>query len=316
MQRCDTESLGGLSMSPTVGVVIPCKNEIATIAACLRSVRAQGPAVTRVVVVDNGSTDGSAEVAAELADLVIALPGARISTLRNTGAQALGDVDAIAFVDADCVLDRGWLAAALPALVLHDVVGSRTTAPEGASWVARRWATIENVQAHGGSLAWSQHLLVRAATFRRLGGFDEQKPTGEDSDFSLRVREAGGSVALVDGMVAVHHGFPSTVSAFLRRERWHTSTPGWYARMSRRSRALVASTAVWGGVGVAAAAVAPAAGPRPVTWWLATTAVGVVGLGAVAGTSLRHAAPDGALMALWAANRASRLPGELGRAAA
>jgi glycosyltransferase involved in cell wall biosynthesis len=303
-------------MSPTVGVVIPCKNEIGTIAACLRSVRAQGPPVRRVVVVDNGSTDGSVEVARDLADDVLELRGGSISALRNAGARAVGDVDAIAFVDADCVLEPGWLDAALPALARHDLVGARTVAPSSATWVARRWAAIEMRQAHPDSLVWSQHLLVRATTFWRLGGFDEAKRTGEDSDLCLRLRESGGSVGLADGMVAVHHGFPPTVSAFLRRERWHTSTPGWYRRMSARSRAVVAGTAGWGAAGAAAAAAAGAGVSRPLGWWLAGTAAGVVGLGVIAGRSPRHAVPDGALMALWAVNRASRLPAELGRAAA
>jgi glycosyltransferase involved in cell wall biosynthesis len=295
--------------------VIPCKDEITTIEACIRSIRAQGPAVTRIVVVDNGSTDGSREVAAQVADDVLSVPTGTISALRNAGARAVGDVDAIGFVDADCVLEPGWLDAALPALQQHDLVGSRTLAPAEAAWVARRWATIEQEQAHGDSFVGSGHLLVRAETFRRLGGFDEDKPTNEDSDLCLRIRQVGGTVGLVAGMVVVHHGFPSTVPAFLRRERWHTSTPGWFGRMSGRSQTLVAGTALWGGVGIAAAAAAGAGAARPAMWWVAGTAAGLLGLGTVAGRSPRHAIPDGALMTLWALNRATRLPAELRRMA-
>lgn len=130
--------------SPTrIGVVIPCKNEIATIRRCLESVRAQQPAPARVVVVDNGSTDGSLEVARELADDVLEVPVGRIGELRNRGAAALGAVDAIAFVDSDCELSPGWLAAAISGLRSADLVGSRSSAPADATWVAAGWADLE-----------------------------------------------------------------------------------------------------------------------------------------------------------------------------
>lgn len=47
----------------TVGVVVPCKDEAATLRRCLLALRAQEPSVSRIVVVDNGSTDGSLEIA-------------------------------------------------------------------------------------------------------------------------------------------------------------------------------------------------------------------------------------------------------------
>jgi glycosyltransferase involved in cell wall biosynthesis len=109
-----------------VGVVVPCKNEAATIERCLASLRAQEPSPERIVVVDNGSTDGSREIAARLADDVLLLTDLRIGAMRNRGAQAVGEVDVYAFVDADCELAPGWVAAALEALETADLVGRRT----------------------------------------------------------------------------------------------------------------------------------------------------------------------------------------------
>ena len=297
-------------MPPRVGVVVPCKDEGTTIERCLLALRAQDPAPDRIVVVDNGSTDGSLEIARRLADEVLEVPEGRISTLRNLGAKAVGDAGVVAFVDADCEVAPGWLAAALAALEHADLVGSRSLAAPDAPWVAARWAVVEERTAHGASLLWSQHLAARADTFARLGGFDEGRPTGEDVDTSRRVQESGGRVEFVPGMVAVHHGFPADLPRFLRRERWHTRAPGWYGRMSRKSRLLVLAAAGWGAVG----AVAATSGRRPATAWAAGSTVAVPVVGAIAGRSWRHALPDGLLLSLWATVRVLRLPPEVGAA--
>lgn len=302
-------------MPPCVGVVVPCKDEIATIEKCLRSIRGQVPAVTRIVVVDNGSTDGSLDVARRLADEVLELPQARIGQMRNAGAERCADLDVLAFVDADCELEPGWLGAALHALETADLVGSRTFADAAAPWVAKRWAAIEAAQQHAGSLVWSQHLAIRASVFASLGGFDEALVTREDVDLSQRVRTGGGAVRLVPEMRVVHHGFPGTVSAFVRRERWHTGKPGWFAPMSAKSRGLVLGAAGWGvTTGVVAVAAAASGDARLAAAWGAGSVAGMAALGAVAGHSPKHAFPDGILMSLWALNRAVRLPRELGAA--
>src|SRR5215211_1532212 len=256
-----------------VAVVVPCKDEVGTIGTTLAALRAQEPAPDLVVVVDNRSSDGSLDVAKELADDVVELPSGSISAVRNAGAAAAGPVDVLAFVDADTEVQPGWLAAGLAALDAGaDLVGSRTQASPGAGWVASRWAHIEEVRAHGGSRVWSQHLILRAETFAALGGFAEI-PTGEDADLSMRTVEAGGVVELVPSMRAVHHGFPDDLRSFLRRERWHTRAPGWFARMSRGSRALVLAGAGWTAVGGLLAVRALAGrGAGPVSLWTAATA--------------------------------------------
>jgi hypothetical protein len=295
-----------------VGVVVPCKDEVATIERCLTALRAQDPPPARIVVVDNGSTDGSLGIARRHADEVLRIPDITISTMRNRGAQALGDVDVVAFVDADCEVAPGWIAAALDALEHADLAGWRSDAAADAPWVAGRWAAVEARQQHGQSYVWSQHLAIKADVFEKLEGFDETLPTGEDIDLSRRVVETGGAIEFVPGMVAIHHGFPGTVSGFLRRERWHTRAPGWFGRMSGKSRGLVLLGAVWAVVGAAATARTAAAGdPLPVAAWAIGTAAGVPALGLVGGRSPRTAVQDGVLLGLWTGIRVARLPREL-----
>jgi hypothetical protein len=297
-----------------VGVVVPCKDEAGTIEACLSALRRQSPAPSRIVVVDNGSTDGSLEIAQRLADEVLHIPGITISEMRNRGARALGEVDVIAFVDADCEVNPRWTESALAALEHADLAGWRSDAAPDAPWVAGRWAAVEAHQQHGQSYVWSQHLAIRAAVFDKLDGFDETLPTGEDIDLSRRVLAGGGRIEFVPGMSAVHHGFPGTLSGFLRRERWHTRAPGWFTRMSGKSRGLVVLGGAWAVVGVAAVARTAATGdPLPVGAWLAGSAGGVPVLGVVAGRSRspRTAVQDGLLLGLWTGVRIARLPREL-----
>lgn len=101
-----------------VSVVVPCHNHARFVGQCLRSI-ADGPAVQEVILVDNASTDGSAEVAE-----AVGLPNLRvIRNAENLGATRARDVgvqasasDLIAFVDSDDWLSPGALGAAYAAL--------------------------------------------------------------------------------------------------------------------------------------------------------------------------------------------------------
>jgi GT2 family glycosyltransferase len=320
-----------------VGAVVPCRNEERTIGRCLAALRSQEPPVGRILVIDNASDDASAGIAARWADQVVRIGSGTVAGLRNAGAGLLPDVDVLVFVDADCEVAPGWLAAALEGLREAAVVGSRMLAAPEAPWVARRWAAVEAAAAHGGSQVWSGHLAVDAALFRRVGGFDASLTSGEDADLSLRVRAAGGRVTQVPGMVTVHHGYPGDLPGFLRRERWHTAAAGWFTRMSRRSQLLVALGGLWTALGVLAAGLvagsvvgsvvgsvaggrwSPGAGSVAgwlVAGWLAGTVLAVPGLGALAGGDRErrldprravHAVQDGLLLGLWTAVRVNRL---------
>ncbi|MBY4128507.1 glycosyltransferase family 2 protein [Rhodococcus fascians] len=105
--------------SNTLTVVIPCRNEEQTIGLCLESLRAQASVIHEVVVVDNNSTDRTADRVREFmgADLNIVLvheekPG--VAFARNTGfSVATGEI--LGRIDADTRVQPGWAAAILTA---------------------------------------------------------------------------------------------------------------------------------------------------------------------------------------------------------
>jgi glycosyltransferase involved in cell wall biosynthesis len=91
-------------MPTEVDLILPCLNE----AAALPWVLARLPAGTRAIVVDNGSTDGSARVAAELGALVVTEPRRGFGSACHAGLLA-ATAPYVAFCDADASLDPGQL---------------------------------------------------------------------------------------------------------------------------------------------------------------------------------------------------------------
>ena len=89
-------------MTPRFSVVIPAFNAAATLARAIESVRAQSWPAHEIIVVDDGSTDASAAVAAKFGDAVclIRQPNSGVSVARNAGAAAATG-DWLAFLDAD-----------------------------------------------------------------------------------------------------------------------------------------------------------------------------------------------------------------------
>jgi glycosyltransferase involved in cell wall biosynthesis len=193
---------------PTVSVIVPARDAGTTIAATLAGLAAQERAPDEVIVVDDGSTDATAALAGAAAVVTRVLRGAGAGpgAARNAGAAAAtGDV--LAFLDADCEPQPGWLRAGLAALEDADLVQGRTTPPPGAAvgpfdrtlWVLAPWGLFETA-----------NLLVRRDLFARVGGFEpwlspaRSKELAEDVWFGWRAVRAGARTAFSDDAL-VHH---------------------------------------------------------------------------------------------------------------
>jgi hypothetical protein len=209
---------------PLISFVIPVYNDAARLRACLASiVRATG-GTAEIIVVDNGSTDGSDSVAKEADATVLPAPRARLGELRNLGAaRASGQV--LAFVDADNEIAPGWVRAALETLGSDASIaaaGAPYSPPPGGTWVQRAYDTLRSHPRGAADTEWlgSGNLAIRRETFGALGGFDTMLETCEDVDLCRRVRGLGLRLIADERMRSIHHGDPATLGAVFVGELW------------------------------------------------------------------------------------------------
>ena len=189
-----------------IGIVIPAHDAACWIDAALGSLTAQTLRDWTAVVVDDGSTDATAERVTGWPDARVRLvrqPRAGVSAARNRGAAALGPVGALLFLDADdwlaadalarlaAALDAAsWAVAAAGGFAGIAEDGRRERArppPRGGDLLAR--LLTRNLFANGG------HVLIRAGAWAAAGGFRCELSFAEDWEFFVRLALLGRFVA-------------------------------------------------------------------------------------------------------------------------
>lgn len=202
----------------SVGVVIPAFNAARTIDRALASVMAQEVAPEAVVVVDDGSTDGTPSLVAERYPWVhlAVQPNGGPSRARNTGA-ALLHTAWIAFLDADDFWFPDKLRCQLGVSAAHPgatvVAGGWTRAEErreGGSGEVRTidlpWLTVLS-----GYFLGPSGVIVRRDAFAEAGGFRPEMDGVEDRDLFSRMARAG-EAYLVDRVVWHYASSPDSFS--------------------------------------------------------------------------------------------------------
>jgi len=205
-------------LAPFVSVVIPVRNERALIACCLDSVLANDyPAERReILVMDGLSEDGTraildAYAARFPAVRILDNPNRITPAALNLGIrEARGDI--VVRLDAHARLAPGYISqcvAWIESSGADNVGGLMRTLPRGGGLVAEAIAlALSNRFGVGNSVfrteatepRWVDTVFggcYRREVFRRLGGFNERLPRGQDMEFNLRLKRAGGRTLLV-----------------------------------------------------------------------------------------------------------------------
>jgi glycosyltransferase involved in cell wall biosynthesis len=179
--------------SGPVAVVVPAFNAARFLGEALESVFAQGALVGQVVVVDDGSTDATGEVAASFpAATLIHRDNGGIGAARNTGVAA-AEGELLAFLDADDVWPPGRLRA------LKHALESDPLADAAFGMAIEFGAGRPDGEPTFGQLAST--MLIRRPAFDRVGPFREDVKVGEFVDWWARAEDLGLRHATVPDVV-------------------------------------------------------------------------------------------------------------------
>lgn len=182
-----------------VSIVVPAYNEELLLPATLRALR-DGTATlglpAELIVVDDGSTDRTADVAREMGARVVPVKLRHIAGARNAGGRAAtGDV--VVFVDADTIVP--------PDLLRDAVAAIEAGAAGGGAGVRYREGEVRWAVAITAVVVWVLRrakwapgcfVFVRRDAFERAGGFDERYFASEEIHFSRAVKKHGRFVML------------------------------------------------------------------------------------------------------------------------
>lgn len=207
--------MSAASVGPLISTIIPCHNGDRYLAAAIGSVMNETYRPVEVIVVDDGSTDRSGDVARGFGDAIRyhRQPHSGSGAARNCGIELAGG-DFLAFLDADDLWVEDKLARQMAALTADPSLGivcghaELFVSPELPDEVKARVRVDQRrmpAQLPGA-------LLVRRAVFERVGAYSSQFTTATEMDWFMRATEQGVKTLMLPAVVlkrrihATNHG--------------------------------------------------------------------------------------------------------------
>jgi len=231
-------------MKPTLSVIIPVRDGGDAFRRCLESVAASTYAPYEVIVVDDGSTDGSGALAEAHGARVLCHEAPQgPAAARNRGARiASGDV--LFFTDADVCIRPDTLERVAEAFAqepdLAALIGSYDDAP-GAPNFLSQYRNLLHHYVHQtaqdeASTFWGACGAIRRAVFLAAGGFDESfhRPSIEDIELGYRLKRQGYRMRMAKA-IQVKHLKRWTASSIVRTDFFQRAMP-WSALILRYGR--------------------------------------------------------------------------------
>jgi glycosyltransferase involved in cell wall biosynthesis len=175
----------------TISVIIPAHNEEDYLGRTLAALHRQDHPAHEIIVVANGCTDRTAEVARGRCDQLITLSQRGLGAARNSGARrAQGEL--LVFLDADTLLERNALQIITETFTSRDAAGTLRGRPDSNRLRYRLIYFLKNF-IHGALLhhGSSGVILCWKKQFVRLGGFDERLEVRENSHLIKRLKRFG-----------------------------------------------------------------------------------------------------------------------------
>jgi glycosyltransferase involved in cell wall biosynthesis len=217
---------GVISMTsdlPEVSVVVPVYNAECTLEPLIKSLLALSYPADRLelVLVNNGSTDGTASILARFRNAinVVHEPRRGRSVARNRGIRA-ARYNLIAFTDADCLLDPQWLRYLVTPFQDPQVgiSGGRIRATEPCNAIEKFGETVRDldraINYHRPPYVDTANWASPKDVLLRAGGFDEALRRCEDVDLTYRIFQSGYRVVYIEGALVFHRNENSWTGLF------------------------------------------------------------------------------------------------------
>ncbi|NDJ17670.1 glycosyltransferase family 2 protein [Myxacorys almedinensis] len=218
----------------TISIVIPVHNGGASFRKCLSHLKRFVPQSTEIIIVVDGGTDDSAQLAQASGATVLQFPTASgPARARNIGANAAhGDI--LFFVDADVTIGADTLDQVISTFEQHSeiaaLIGSYDDTP-GASNFLSQYKNLFHHHTHqtgcdDASTFWGACGAIRREVFLAIGGFDEsyRDPSVEDIELGYRLKRAGYKIRLCKTVQVKHLKHWKPVS-LLRAEIFYRAIP-------------------------------------------------------------------------------------------
>jgi glycosyltransferase involved in cell wall biosynthesis len=187
-----------------ISFVIPAYNEEFELPATLRAIQEAAAGAAQpceLIVVDDASTDATADLARQTGAQVVSIKRRQIAAARNAGAQAArGDV--LFFVDADMRINSTHIRHALAALAAGVSGGSARIVTDGqVPWWGRIFLRVLCTLYFANNLGAGAFLFTTRENFEKVGGFDERYFAGEEVFLSLALKKLGPFKVLREPMI-------------------------------------------------------------------------------------------------------------------
>jgi GT2 family glycosyltransferase len=221
---------GQLDSSPLLlnrlAVVVIGRNEGLRLKRCLESISS---AVALVVYVDSGSQDDSLATAHTAGAAVVELDMSQpfsAARARNSGVaevlRLLPTVDYVQFVDGDCRIQDGWLAAGVKFLESHKdyavACGRRRELFPHAS-VYNQLCDLEWNTPVGDALSCGGDAMIRLSAFKQVDGFMAEVIAGEEPELCVRLRNKGWKIRRLDAEMTWHDAAMKRFGQWWRRAK-------------------------------------------------------------------------------------------------
>lgn len=279
-----TQSIRQQSSFPAVSIIIPVLNRADELRRCLTSLKqlSYPQEKLQIIVVDDGSSDESPQVARQFGALLTPSGGVGRgpAAARNVGA-VVANGEILAFIDSDCSASIGWLDDLIPAFndPAMAAVGGQVDGMCTESSVDRYEAVMSSLSignrervgnsGHDTFYLPSCNLLVRRNAFKNAGGFKESMHVGEDVDLTWRLRDKGWSISYLPVGNVLHEHRSSIRSFMSRRFDYGTSEGMLQLLHPQRQKQMVIPPLL--ALILMISLLAPFAG-----WWLLLLAVAVL----------------------------------------